>query len=99
MNKLLISGIFLLFSYLQFNDGVDAYLWAFIYFMAASITLFDSYITRYKIYFLLSIISFLFIQNLNLILVDGFVEEFIYEFGGMLIIIYLCYHKLSKNDL
>ena len=99
MNKLLISGIFLLFSYLQFNDGIDAYLWAFIYFMAASIALFDSYITRYKIYFLLSIISFLFIQNLNLILVDGFVEEFIYEFGGMLIIIYFCYHKLSKKEL
>ena len=70
-----------------------------LYILWLQITLFDSYITRYKIYFLLSIISFLFIQNLNLILVDGFVEEFIYEFGGMLIIIYLCYHKLSKNDL
>jgi len=58
MNKLIFSSIFLLFSYLQFNDGVDAYLWAFIYFMAASITFFDSYITKYKVYFLLSIITF-----------------------------------------
>ncbi|OUX37171.1 MAG: hypothetical protein CBE33_03780 [Candidatus Pelagibacter sp. TMED273] len=98
MYKLIISSIFLLFSYLQFNDGVDAYLWAFIYFMAASITVFNTSITKYKIYFLLSIISFLFVQNLNSILTIGFREEFIYEFGGMLIILYLSYFKLSKRD-
>tara|TARA_B100001287_G_scaffold245027_1_gene222051 strand:+ start:2176 stop:2490 length:315 start_codon:yes stop_codon:yes gene_type:complete len=97
MNKLIFSSIFLLFSYLQFNDGVDAYLWAFIYFMAASITFFDSYITKYKVYFLLSIITFLFIQNINSIMILGFKEEFLYEFGGMLIILYLSYIKLSGS--
>ncbi len=96
IKKLLISSIFLFFSYLQYNDGNDAYIWAFIYFMAASITFFNSSITKYKIYILLSLVTFLFIQNFNSIFTTGFIEEFIYEFGGIMIILYLCYYKLSN---
>jgi len=97
MCKIIASCIFLLFSYLQYNDGDDAYIWALVYFMAATITLFNTSITKYKIYFLLSLCSFLFIQNLNSVLTEPLKYELFYEFGGIGIILILCYKKLIKG--
>ena len=97
INRVFISFIFILFSYLQYNDGNDAYIWALVYFMAATITIFNSSITKYKIYFLLSLCSFLFIQNINFILTSPLKDELFYEFGGIGIILMLCYQKLTKE--
>tara|TARA_Y100001970_G_C13638878_1_gene557855 strand:+ start:238 stop:543 length:306 start_codon:yes stop_codon:yes gene_type:complete len=98
INRVFISFIFILFSYLQYNDGNDAYIWALAYFMAATITIFNTSITKYKIYFLLSLCSFLFIQNINSILTSPFKNELFYEFGGIGIILMLCYQKLSQEN-
>jgi hypothetical protein len=95
--KFFVPLIFLLFSYLQFNDGNDAYVWALVYFMAATISIFNSSITKYKIYFLLSLCSFLFIQNFHSILTEPLKYELFYEFGGIGIILILCYKKLIKG--
>jgi len=96
--KFFVPLIFLLFSYLQFNDGNDAYIWALVYFMAATIAVFNTSITKYKIYFLLSLCSFLFIQNINSILTGPLKDELFYEFGGIGIILMLCYQKLTKEN-
>jgi len=98
MYKIIVSCIFLFFSYLQYNDGDDAYIWALVYFMAAIINIFNTSITKYKIYFLLSLCSFLFIQNINSILTDSLKDELFYEFGGIGIILILCYKKLTKEN-
>ena len=98
MYKIITSSIFLLFSYLQYNDGNDAYIWAAVYFIAATITIFNTSITKYKIYFLLSLCSFLFIQNINAILTSPLKDELFYEFGGIGIVLILCYQKLTKEN-
>ena len=98
MYKIITSSIFLLFSYLQYNDENDAYIWAVVYFMAATITIFNTSITKYKIYFLLSLCSFLFIQNINAILTSPLKDELFYEFGGIGIVLILCYQKLTKEN-
>ena len=97
MCKIIASCIFLLFSYLQYNDGDDAYIWALVYFMAATIAILNSSITKYIIYFLLSLCSFLFIQNINSVLTEPLKDELFYEFGGIGIVLILCYKKLTKG--
>jgi len=98
MFKIIIPGIFLLFSYLQYNDGNDAYIWALMYLMAASVSIFNSYLTKYKIYFLLSLCSFLFIQIINSLFTNQLSYDLFYEFGGITIVIILCYTKLTKEN-
>lgn len=99
MFKIVVPIIFLLFSYLQYNDGQDAYIWALIYFMTATITIFDTPITKYKIYFLLSLCSFLFIQIINSFLTEIIIEDLFYEFGGIIIVVLMCYKRLNKGQL
>ena len=98
MFKIIVPGIFLLFSYLQYNDGNDAYIWALMYLMAASVSIFNSYLTKYKIYFLLSLCSFLFVQIINSLFTNQLNYDLFYEFGGITIVIILCYTKLTKEN-
>ena len=95
MFKFVMPIIFLLFSYLQYNDGQDAYIWALIYFMTASVIVFNSFITKYKIFLLLSLCSFLFIQIIDSFMTKIIVEDLFYELGGILIVIITCKTKLN----
>jgi|TARA_B100001029_G_C14873697_1_gene346024 hypothetical protein len=98
ITKIFISFIFILFSYLQYNDGGDAYIWALAYFMTSTIVIFNSSITKYKIYFLISLCSFLFIQIINSLLTAPLVDELFYEFGGISMILIVCYKKLVEEN-
>ncbi len=95
--KVFISLIFVLFSYLQYNDGNDAYIWALTYFMSATIIIFNSYITKYKIYFLISLCSFLFIQIIDSLLTGPISDDLFYEFGGIFIVLNVCYRKITEK--
>jgi len=48
--------------------------------------------------FILKLINILFIQNINSILTGPLKDELFYEFGGIGIILMLCYQKLTKEN-
>ena len=96
MVKITVSLVFLIFSYLQYNDP-DTYIWASLYLLAAIfVFLKDSY-ANYINALIISICAILFIQNLHLLLTETMINyELFYELGGITLILTLLYFKLKK---
>ena len=94
-----IALIFILFSFLQLNDSHDSYIWAFVYALTAVSVFFKKPILKFEGFFLLSLCSFLFIKNVDILLTSIRVEnEIFYELGGILLILIVSYFKFSKEN-
>ena len=95
--RALISLLFLFFFYLQHNDP-DNYIWISIYFLASASFFFNEQLSFYSIILLLSICSFIFINNVHSILTETVLnDELFYELGGILLILMLSTLKLTKR--
>ena len=95
--RALISLLFLFFVYLQHNDP-DNYIWISIYFLASALVFFNEQLSFYSIILLLSICSFIFINNVHSILTETVLnDELFYELGGILLILMLSTLKLTKR--
>ena len=95
--KIVISLLFLFFSYLQYNDP-DNYIWFSIYFSVSILVFLNERLSMYVIILLLSICSAIFINNIHSILTSSVLnDELFYEIGGIVLILILSYFKLTKQ--
>ena len=91
-----LSVIFIFFAFLQYNDP-DGYIWTFLYFSVAIIIFYKKPIgyVRYLHFFLLSICSILFINNIDILITSQQIQhEVFYELGGIMLILITSYFKL-----
>ena len=95
--KIVISLLFLFFSYLQYNDS-DNYIWISIYCSVSILVFLNERLSMYVIILLLSICSAIFINNIHSILTSSVLnDELFYEIGGIVLILILSYFKLTKQ--
>ena len=95
--KILLSLLFLFFSYLQYNDS-DNYIWISIYFSASILVFLNKGLSMYIVILLLSICSIIFIDNIHSMLTESILNyELLYEIGGITLILILSYFKLIKQ--
>ena len=95
--KIVISLLFLFFSYLQYNDP-DNYIWISIYFSASILVFLNERLSKYLLILLLSICSVIFIDNIHSISTSSVLnDEFFYEIGGIVLILILSHFKLTNQ--
>ena len=95
--KISISLVFIIFSYLQYNDP-DTYIWASLYCLAAIFVFLKDHYLYYINTLIISLCSLLFIQNIHLLLTKSPINhELFYELGGIILILTLSYFKLKES--
>ena len=97
MVKLFLASIFVLFSYLQYND-TDSYIWTSLYLLVALFIFLEGDFMYYLNSLILAFCSILFISNIHSLLTKPLLDgELFYELGGILLILTVSYFKLKKQ--